>query len=153
MGVMSGPFRPIVFLFTESMAPWGIPNFPSGPFTGVTSTDSHWIGTYPEGTNKEKLQTSDIHVTQHITHVKYINYGFAVALDISTICINTEYKDACNVSLKIEDGITWAAAKIFWTAAEISGPIPSPGMSVTVLVDANRAPPMFRPPSCKRRKI
>jgi len=30
----------------ESMAACGIPNLPSGPFTGVTSTDSHSIGTW-----------------------------------------------------------------------------------------------------------
>jgi len=75
MGVINGPFNPIVFLLTESMAAWGIPNFPSIPRTGVTSTGSQEIG-------------------------------------------------------------TWAAAKIFWTAAEISGPIPSPGMRVTVRLEA-----------------
>lgn len=45
-GVIKGPFNPILFLFTESMADWGIPNLPSGPFTGVTSTTSHSIGAY-----------------------------------------------------------------------------------------------------------
>lgn len=45
IGVISGPFKPILFLFIESIATCGIPNFPSGPLTGVTSTDSHSIGT------------------------------------------------------------------------------------------------------------
>uniref|UniRef100_A0A6B0UHY5 Putative secreted protein n=1 Tax=Ixodes ricinus TaxID=34613 RepID=A0A6B0UHY5_IXORI len=68
---MRGPLRPILFLLTESMAFCGMPNLPSGPLTGVTSTTSHWIGTP-------------------------------------------------------------AVLKISWTEAEISGPMPSPGMSVTV---------------------
>lgn len=42
---MRGPFKPILFLLTESIAACGMPNFPSGPFTGVTSTDSHSTGT------------------------------------------------------------------------------------------------------------
>lgn len=53
------------------MAACGIPIFPSACLTGVTSTVSHWIGTF-------------------------------------------------------------AATKICWTAAEISGPIPSPGIRVTL---------------------
>jgi len=72
--VARGPFRPILFFSTDSIALGGIPNFPSGYFTGVTSTTSHSMGTF-------------------------------------------------------------AAAKIFWTEAEISGPIPSPGMRVTVVAD------------------
>jgi hypothetical protein len=88
-GVIRGPFKPILFRLTESMAAWGMPNLPSGPwnaplkprrfcysnlltFTGVTSTDSHSMGTL-------------------------------------------------------------AAAKIFCTEAEISGPMPSPGMRVHFL--------------------
>lgn len=44
-GVISGPLRPTLFLLTDSMAVGGMPNFPSGPLTGVTSTTSHWRGT------------------------------------------------------------------------------------------------------------
>lgn len=67
---MRGPFKPTLLRFTESIAACGIPKRPSGLRTGVTSTDSHSIGTL-------------------------------------------------------------ATAKIFCTAAEISGPIPSPGINVT----------------------
>lgn len=71
-GVIRGPFNPIWFRLTESIADCGIPNRPSGFLTGVTSTLSHSMGTL-------------------------------------------------------------AAANIFCTAAEISGPIPSPGINVTFL--------------------
>lgn len=43
-GVANGPLSPILFLWTESIAAWGIPKVPSTPFTGVTSTGSQSIG-------------------------------------------------------------------------------------------------------------
>lgn len=46
IGVARGPLSPILFARTDSMAFGGIPNFPSGYLTGVTSTMSHSIGTY-----------------------------------------------------------------------------------------------------------
>ena len=45
-GVSSGLFNPILFLWIEFIAAWGIWNIPSGPFTGVTSTGSQLIGAY-----------------------------------------------------------------------------------------------------------
>lgn len=51
-GVISGPFSPTLFLFIESIASCGIPNLPSGYLTGVTSTDSHSIGTW----NKRNME-------------------------------------------------------------------------------------------------
>jgi hypothetical protein len=46
IGVASGPFKPTLFLLTESMAFCGMWKRPSGPLTGVTSTDSQVRGTY-----------------------------------------------------------------------------------------------------------
>ena len=40
---------------------------------------------------------------------------------------------AANIQIYPNKMLTFAALKIFLTAAEISGPIPSPGMRVTVL--------------------
>ncbi|KAI2798649.1 hypothetical protein BLOT_010625 [Blomia tropicalis] len=66
----------------DSIAFCGMLNLPSGPFTGVTSTFSHAIGTL-------------------------------------------------------------ADANICCTAADISGPIPSPGINVTVVVDSDRICPLL----------
>jgi len=41
---------------------------------------------------------------------------------------------ACSSNIKILGELTWAAVNIFWTASEISGPMPSPGISVQVLL-------------------
>lgn len=70
-GVASGPLRAILFALIDLIASSGILVLPSGPFTGVTLTSSHSIGTL-------------------------------------------------------------AAPKTVLTALDISGPIPSPGMSETL---------------------
>lgn len=43
-GVIRGPFRPILFVLTDSIALDGIFIVPSGALTGVTSTTSQSIG-------------------------------------------------------------------------------------------------------------
>ena len=43
-GVISGPFKPMPFSNTESIAGCGMCIKPSGPRIGVTSTGSHAIG-------------------------------------------------------------------------------------------------------------
>ena len=109
-GVARGLLRPSLCLCTESTAACGIWNLPSGPLTGDTSTGSQSTGAYQRRINK-------------------IN----VLWPTST---NNQNKQFWKVSIYLSwQMATCAAANIFWTAAAISGPIPSPGMSVTVLTE------------------
>lgn len=109
-----GPLRATKFFFTELIAASGIVVFPSLRI-GVTSTDSHSIG-----------------VCANISRLRHKTIGDSPKFSLK----NKGRADYFKSHAKFFGGMmpvrTWAAEKMSLTLLEISGPIPSPSINVTV---------------------
>ena len=101
-----------LFLLTESIAAFGIPIVPSGCLTGVTSTDSQSTG------------------ASAAANILFKRYMWSIYFQIISILTfyarpNSRYlwQSSCHCTYRC-------------TEAAISGPIPSPGINVTVFLVA-----------------